>query len=145
MIAKMPLGGAYRDYIACLNRRELETLDRHVREDVTHNGRPLGVAGYRQMLEKDFADIPDLHFRIELLVVDPPYVSSRLRFDCTPKGRFLDLDIDGSRVSFAENVFYEYADGRIAHVWSIIDKPAIEAQLSALRGAGGAAPGRDPA
>ena len=30
---------------------------------------------------------------------------------------------------FAENVFYQFRDERIAEVWSVIDKAAIEAQL----------------
>jgi len=32
-------------------------------------------------------------------------------------------------VSFAENVFYEFKSYKIASVWSVIDKAAIEAQL----------------
>ncbi|MEY9514687.1 putative ester cyclase [Bradyrhizobium elkanii] len=81
------------------------------------------------MLEGDFRDIPDLRFNIELLVSDASHVASRLAFDCSPKGRFLGLAIDGRRVSFAENVFYEFRDGKIVQVWSVIDKAAIEAQL----------------
>jgi predicted ester cyclase len=81
------------------------------------------------MLERDFAEIPDLAFNIHLLVSDPPYIASRLAFDCTPKGQFLGLPVNGRRVSFAENVIYEFRDGKIAQVWSVIDKTAIEAQL----------------
>nr|WP_267956454.1 ester cyclase [Halomonas sp. MCCC 1A17488] len=94
-----------------------------------HNGERLGVSGYRSMLERDFSEIPDLSFNIELLVSEPPYIASRLRFDCTPKERFLGLDVDGRRVSFTENVFYEFRDRKIVQVWSVIDKAAIEAQL----------------
>jgi predicted ester cyclase len=32
-------------------------------------------------------------------------------------------------VSFSENVFYEFRDGKIREVWSVIDKAAIESQL----------------
>ena len=106
-------------------------LKRFVDDDVEHNGKRLGVSGYRTMLEKNFADIPDLHFNIELLVVELPHVASRLRFVCTPRARFLDLDVNGVTVSFAENAFYEFHNGKIKRVWSVIDKAAIEAQLSA--------------
>ena len=81
------------------------------------------------MLERDFDEIPDLHFNIQLLVSDPPYVASRLGFDCAPKGKFLGLAVNGKRVSFAENVIYEFRREKIAEVWSVIDKSAIEAQL----------------
>lgn len=123
------LADIYRAYIACLNRQDWQNLGRYVAEDARHNGRPFGLSGYRQMLEKDFDDIPDLHFDIALLAVDPPLIASRLAFDCSPKGRFLGLDINGRKVSFTENVFYAFRDGKIAEVWSIVDKQAIEAQL----------------
>jgi predicted ester cyclase len=119
----------YQDYIACLNRQDWPQLGRFVHDDVRHNDRPLGLSGYREMLERDFREIPDLRFEIELLICDPPHVASRLAFDCTPKGSFLGLDVNGRRVSFAENVFYEFRDERILRVWSVVDKPAIEAQL----------------
>ncbi len=119
----------YRQYIGCLNRQDWPNLGRFVDDEVEHNGRRLGLSGYRGMLERDFCDIPDLHFAIELLVSEPPFIASRLRFDCTPKGRFLGLAVDGRRVTFAENVFYELRDAKISRVWSIIDKTAIEAQI----------------
>jgi predicted ester cyclase len=46
-----------------------------------------------------------------------------------PKGRFLGMSINERTISFAENVFYEFKGSKIASVWSIIDKTAIEAQL----------------
>ena len=53
----------------------------------------------------------------------------RLRFDCTPKGLLFGLPVNGKKVQFAENVFYDFLDGQIADVWSIIDKAAIPSQL----------------
>ncbi|MEH6775197.1 MAG: ester cyclase, partial [Cereibacter changlensis] len=89
----------------------------------------LGLAGYRAMLEGDFRAIPDLVFRIELLLADPPQVASRLAFDCTPVGELFGLVVNGRRVRFAENVFYGYRDGLIHDVRSVIDTGAIAAQL----------------
>lgn len=123
------LAGLYRDYIACLNRRDWAALGRFVADDARHNGRPFGLAGYRAMLERDVEEIPDLIFNVLLLVCEPPRIACRLGFDCTPTGRFLDLPVNGRRVSFTENVIYEFRDGKIAQVWSVIDKAAIEAQL----------------
>jgi predicted ester cyclase len=128
-MVKADLSDIYWDYIACLNRQAWPNLERFVHDDVRHNGRRIGISGYREMLERDFREIPDLHFDIQLLMCDPPHIASRLEFDCTPKGRFLGLDINGKRVSFAENVFYEFRSEKIRQVWSVIDKAAIEAQL----------------
>lgn len=124
------LAKQYRAYIDCLNRQGWDDLDRFVAHDVSRNGRRLGLAGYREMLESDFRTIPDLLFSIETLVCEPPSVAARLWFECTPSGQFLGLDINGRRVSFAEHAIYEFSDGRISAVRSIIDKVCIEAQIS---------------
>ncbi|MER9340124.1 ester cyclase [Mesorhizobium sp. M0601] len=128
-MTKSDLSGLYRGYIACLNKQHWPNLGRFVHDEVTHNGRKLGLSGYLEMLVRDFDEIPDLYFNIQLLVADPPYVASRLSFDCAPRGTFLGLDVSGKRISFAENVFYELQRGKIRQVWSVIDKTAIETQL----------------
>jgi predicted ester cyclase len=128
-MTKDELAALYRAYIACLNAQDWPNLSRYVGEDARHNGRRFGLAGYRAMLERDFREIPDLHFEIDLLVADAPMIAARLRFDCRPKGEFLGLPVNGRRVTFTENVFYAFRDGKIAEVWSVIDKAAIEAQL----------------
>jgi len=123
------LADLYRAYIACLNRQDWDDLGRYVADEVEHNGRPLGLSGYRAMLARDFEDIPDLRFEIELLASAPPLVAARLAFRCAPSGLFLGLNVNGRTVSFAENVFYAFEGEKIVSVWSIIDKSAIEAQL----------------
>jgi steroid delta-isomerase-like uncharacterized protein len=124
------LATIYRDYIACLNRQDWKNLGQFVGDEAIHNGRRFGLSGYVRMLEKDFEQIPDLRFHIDKLISDPPHVAARLDFACTPKGDFLGLPVNGRRISFAENVIYEFRDGKIVEVWSVIDKTAIEAQLS---------------
>ncbi|MEN0118035.1 MAG: ester cyclase [Agrobacterium cavarae] len=124
------LADHYRAYIACLNDQRWDDLGTFVASDVTHNGRSFGLDGYRSMLINDFETIPDLFFKIGLLACDPPFIAARLEFDCSPKSMFLGLPINRQRISFAENVFYEFRDMRIVSVWSVIDKTAIEAQLS---------------
>jgi len=123
------LSDVYRNYIACLNAQDWSKLEEYVDVDVHYNGQRTGIGGYRRMLERDFLEIPDLHFDIEMLVSDPPLIASRLHFDCRPKASFLGLQVNGKRVSFAENVFYRFQGVKIAEVWSVIDKAAIEAQI----------------
>ncbi|WP_076858522.1 ester cyclase [Bradyrhizobium mercantei] len=124
------LAAICRNYIDCLNRQDWPQLGEFVADDVSHNGQRLGLSGYRAMLERDFREIPDLSFNITLLMSDASHVACRLAFDCAPKGTFLGLAVNGRRVSFTENVFYEFRDGKIVQVWSVIDKAAIEAQLA---------------
>ena len=123
------LSDLYRAYIDCLNSQDWHRLGSYVDDKVQHNGRTLKLSGYRDMLVKDFEDIPDLYFNIQLLVCDPPRVAARLAFKCSPKGKFLGMSINGRTVSFSENVFYEFKGSKIASVWSVIDKAAIKAQF----------------
>jgi predicted ester cyclase len=126
---KTDISDIYRDYIACLNKQDWPRLEQFVHHEVYYNAQQIGLTGYREMLERDFYEIPDLHFNIQLLISDPPYIASRLAFDCSPKGKFLGLDVNEKRISFTENVFYEFRGEKIMQVWSVIDKAAIEAQL----------------
>ncbi|MER8982390.1 ester cyclase [Mesorhizobium sp. M0239] len=125
----MTVTDLYRGYIACLNNQDWQNLHRFVHDEVHYNGDRVRLAGYREMLERDFREIPDLYFDIQLQIAEPPFIASRLQFNCTPKGTFFGLPINGRKISFSENVFYEFRDDTIRNVWSVIDKAAIEAQL----------------
>ncbi|MCF8482007.1 MAG: ester cyclase [Rhodospirillum sp.] len=120
---------AYREYIACLNAQDWGKLQHHVADNVEYNGTAIGLDGYRDMLVADFRAIPDLSFNIAFLVCDPPMIASRLAFDCTPVGQLFGLPVNGTRVRFEENVFYEFREGRIRTVWSVIDKSSVAAQI----------------
>ncbi|WP_153796237.1 ester cyclase [Foetidibacter luteolus] len=125
-----PLDNIYRDYLECLNRQAWDELENFVCDQVCYNSQEIGLAGYRSMLEQNFRDIPDLYFKAELLVVNSSFVACRLAFDCSPLGMFMELPVNGRRVQFAENVFYEFKDNKIRKVWSVIDKASIEKQIS---------------
>ncbi|WP_457155458.1 ester cyclase, partial [Mesorhizobium sp. P5_C1] len=60
------LADTYRGYIACLNNQDWSTLHRFVHDEVHYNGDRVGLSGYRKMLERDFSEIPDLYFDIQL-------------------------------------------------------------------------------
>jgi predicted ester cyclase len=128
-MGEINLSEVYRGYIACLNTQDWSKLGGFVGDDVKYNGQRVGLSGYREMLERDFREIPDLRFEIQILVCEPPHVACRLHFDCRPIGMFLGLPVQGKRIAFAENVIYEFRGEKIQQVWSVIDKAAIENQL----------------
>ena len=123
------LPSRYRGYIECLNQRDWSRLGNFVSEGTRYNGEVIGLVGYRGMLERDVAAIPDLVFNIDFLVTDPRVIGARLLFDCTPLGELFGLPVHGKRITFTENVFYRFAGGKIDAVWSVIDQTAIRAQL----------------
>ncbi|MCO4319186.1 ester cyclase [Phyllobacterium sp. 21LDTY02-6] len=124
------LADLYQEYIDCLNTQDWDSLGKYVGTEVAYNGETVGLAAYRQARMREFREIPDLHFKVSILVCDQNTLASRLEFDISPSGEFLGLPVNGKRVKFCENVFYEYEGGKIVRVWSVLDKAAIEAQLS---------------
>jgi len=128
-MTKGELSNLYRGYIACLNKQDWPSLGQFVHEQVHYNGGWIGLSGYREMLKGDFRAIPDLSFEIHLLISEPPRVASRLVFDCRPKGILFGLPVNGKKVTFTENVIYEFREQRIEKVLSVIDKAAIQSQL----------------
>ena len=120
------LAARYRSYLECLNGRAWPDLGLHASDDVVYNDETVRLAGYRSMRNATRTRSP-ICVHPGLLVVQPPYVAVRLEF-ISPRGRFLNLGVNGRRGSFTENVFYRYQT-RIAQVWSVIDKAAVERQL----------------
>ena len=124
------LRDCYRGYIACLNHQDWARLGQFVAHAVDYNGERVGLDGYQRMLERDFQAIPDLRFVIAQLIAEPPHIAARLCFDCTPAGELFGVAVDGRRVVFSENVFYQFDHtGKIGAVWSVIDKAAVVAQM----------------
>src|SRR5918997_4993924 len=128
-MAHADLADRYRGYLTCLNERRFHDLPEFVHETVVHNDRPLRVSEFQDLLRRDATEIPDLHYEIELLVVQGEQVACRIRFDCTPTASFRGIPPTGRPISFVEHVFYRYEDGRIARIWSLIDMEAVSEQL----------------
>jgi predicted ester cyclase len=124
-----PLTDEYHRYLQCLNERRWDDLGEFVADDVVHNDRPLGLSGYRAMLEDDVRTIPDLRFVPDRVVADGDAVACRLIFRCTPERPFLGFEPTGASITFAEHAFYRFRERRIVEVSSLLDTSAVAAQL----------------
>ncbi len=120
----------YRRYLDCLNDRRIDELDEFVHEDLVYNGEPETRADYRDRIAESIAAIPDLRYEARLIVVQGDRVACRLLFECTPQSEWLGLQPTGASISFSEHIFYGFREGRIHEAWSLVDVPAIEAQLA---------------
>lgn len=119
----------YRSYLDALNDRRLDDLVHYVQDEVSYNGETLTRRQYQDLIAADIIAIPDLIFDAHIIIASADHVACRLVFNCTPQHQFLGFSPNGERLSFAEHVFYHFRDGRIAAVWSLIDRRAIDAQL----------------
>jgi predicted ester cyclase len=125
------LEARYLAYLDALNERRFDNLDQFVHDEVTYNDEGLTRQEYADRIAADTRAVPDLRFNARLLLTDDDVVACRLWFDCTPTGTFFGLAPTGRRISFCEHVFYRFRAGRIARVWSLIDRDAVAAQLAA--------------
>lgn len=121
----------YRRYISYLNGRRVDELGEFVHEELTYNGEPMTRLDYQNLIARSIAAIPDLYFDVRLIVISGDQVACRLMFECTPQSEFLGLQPNGKSIAFSEHVFYRFRDGKIDEVWSLLDKPTVEAQLAA--------------
>ena len=120
----------YDKYISCLNSRKLIGLGQFVNETLIYNEKAIHLKDYQEMLAQNFRDIPDLYFKIDLIIAGENEIASRLNFNCTPIGSFMGIEVNGKTVSFSEHVFYRLTNDKISEVWSLIDKDAIREQAA---------------
>ncbi|KAJ4464377.1 polyketide cyclase SnoaL-like domain-containing protein [Lentinula aciculospora] len=119
----------YRQYISYLNDRKTHDLSDFVHEELTYNDKPITRVDYQNYIADDIARIPDLYFDIHHLIVSDNHVASRIQFNCTPMKDFRGNAPNGEKISFVEHVFYQFEDGKIRQVWSLLDDRAIDAQM----------------
>jgi predicted ester cyclase len=124
------LEATYRAYLTALNDRRLDDLVRYVHDEIVYNGGTMTRRQYRDLIAGDIAAIPDLFFDAQIIVVDGDRVACRILFNCTPQRDFLGFSPNGERLTFAEHVFYDFRDSKIASVSSLIDRHTIQEQLS---------------
>ena len=128
-MAQKDLARRFRDFIACVNAKDWTSLGQHLHESVLYNGRLLSMAEMQAKFIERLEHVPDLKYEIDFMVVEPPMVAVRLCFNCTPCGKIYGLPVNGRRVLFSANGFYNYDDGRITRGWSTVDVHAIASQL----------------
>ena len=125
----------YLAYLARLDARDFDGLAPFVADAVTHNGRAMTRDAYGAMIAGQIEPVPDLRFVPDTVLVEgglvgDARVAARLAFTGTPLRPFLGLSPNGGAVHFTEHVFYDFEDGRIRAVWSLVDRATVEAQLA---------------
>ncbi|MDX6257825.1 MAG: hypothetical protein QOJ11_4159 [Frankiales bacterium] len=124
------LEARYLAYLDALNDRRFSDLAEFVHDELTYNDDVLTRQQYADMIAADTMAVPDLRFDVRLLLTSDDVVACRLWFDCTPTGTFFGRAPTGRRIAFCEHVFYRFRAGRIAQVWSLIDRDAVATQLT---------------
>ncbi|RYO77695.1 hypothetical protein DL766_002840 [Monosporascus sp. MC13-8B] len=98
---------------------------------VLHNNKALALDNYRQLMQDAITAIPDINFGVHTLIADEEAqrVAVRLEFTGTPVKAIRDIQPTGRPVHFAEHVTYQFREGKIARVWSLVDWVSYREQL----------------
>jgi predicted ester cyclase len=125
----------YDRYIAALNARDFDAMDRFIHDEVTLNGRPATRADILAVLRDEVASVPDLRWVLTNLIVDADRLGAQLVNTGTPTKRFVGVDPTGASFDVVEYAVYQVVDGRFKHMAAIHDAETVKRQLGTGRSA----------
>jgi steroid delta-isomerase-like uncharacterized protein len=91
-----------------------------------------GPEGFKALVLPLRQGFPDLHFKIEDVVVEGSRVAVRWTWTGTHRGLFAGVAPTGRQVSNEGISIYLIEDGRIATTWSQVDRLGVLQQIGAL-------------
>lgn len=128
----MKSSDVYRNYIRAILDHDVDSMDQYVSAHVVHNGTQLGLEGYKALLRRNIIE-NDMHIEIKRLIADESHVAAVLIFTTGSSTKGLaGIDFDGQQFSYAENVIYDFVDGKIAEVHSLIDIDTVRSHARQL-------------
>jgi len=115
------LSQIYCSYIKAIRDHDLAKIDEYVSETVVHNDKHLGLQGYKELLCRNIIQT-EVSIEIKRLIADKNHVAAVLIFTTKPSTESLvGIRLDGRPFSYAENVIYDFKDGKIVEVHSLFD------------------------
>lgn len=121
--------------VEALNRRQLDTVDEIVSDDVVIRGTEGDLRG-RDALKADtrkyLEAFPDLSVAVEDLIAEGDRVVARTTVRGTQTGELEGIPPTGRAVEVADVDIYRIADGKIVEIWYQFDRFATMQQLGLL-------------
>ena len=95
-------------------------LPKYVRPDVIHNGKAIGLDGYVDAISQVLEDFPEGADQIPTVLVDEEHQMVGARVLLRPSKEAAARGVP----PMMEHVFYQFLDGKIKQVWSMITPQA---------------------
>ncbi|KAK5937591.1 hypothetical protein PMZ80_010211 [Knufia obscura] len=122
----------YRSYIQAILNGDVDSMHEYVSETVSHNGKQLGLQGYKELLLGNIIN-NDIHIEIKRLVADDSHIAAVLIFTTSSSTKELvGIELDSQPFSYVENVIYDFKDGKIAEVHSLFDIDTVRSHARQL-------------
>jgi predicted ester cyclase len=107
-------------------------VDNEFRDNTLPEGRPQGRAGLLFASQAFRSAVPDLHCKIEDLLLSGDKVTARLTFTGTQKGEFMGHPATGRPVKFFAIDILRIRGGRIVEDWHLEDNLSLLEQLGVV-------------
>jgi predicted ester cyclase len=121
----------YDRYIAALNARDFDVMDKFIHNEVTLNGTPATRDDILEVQREEAGAVPDLHWELTNLIIDGDRLGAQLVNTGTPARAFVGVEPTGASFKVVEYAVYQVTDGRFKHMAAIHDAEAVKRQLSA--------------
>jgi predicted ester cyclase len=107
-------------------------IDNDFRDNTLPEGRPQGPKGLLYASQIFRSAVPDLHCKIEDLLVSGDKVTARLLFTGTHKAEFMGHPATGKTVRFLAIDILRIRDGKIVEDWHLEDNLTLLEQLGVI-------------
>ena len=107
-------------------------VDNDFRDNTLPAGRPQGPKGLLYASQTFRSAVPDLHCKIDELLVSGDRITARLTFTGTHKGEFMGHPATGKPVSFLAIDILRIRGGRIVEDWHLEDNLTLLQQLGVV-------------
>jgi predicted ester cyclase len=104
-------------------------VDNRFRDNTLPEGRPQGPKGLLYASQAFRSAVPDLHCKIDELLVSGDKITARLTFTGTHKGEFMGHPATGKPVRFLAIDVLRIRGGRIVEDWHLEDNLTLLQQL----------------
>jgi steroid delta-isomerase-like uncharacterized protein len=91
-----------------------------------------GARAIKEVFARLHRAFPDLHVTVEDLIEEGDKVVGRNSVRGTHQGEYMGLPPTGKPVSYNEIIIFQFADGRVAETWGVVDVLAQLRQLGAF-------------
>ena len=123
-----------RIYEEVFNMGNLEQVDTLIAaEYIDHNpiglGGESGIEGFKQTVRALRFAFPDLHFKVEQMIVNGNTVVTRTTMHGTHKNSFMGVDPTGKQVKASGFDIFRIADGVVAERWGTLDGLTLVQQM----------------
>ncbi|MFD9700070.1 ester cyclase [Lentzea sp. NPDC059081] len=120
----------YLRYVATLDAHELGGMDEFIADEVLLNGEPGTRDDVVADMRRSIDAVPDLHWRVDELLLDRDRIAVRAVNTGTPVEEWLGVTPTGASFEVVEYAIYRVRRGRFVQMTNLHDSAEVRRQLT---------------